>query len=200
MTKTTVYVVRHGQTDWNKVHRTQGITGAPLNDLGIRQARQLREKMKHMPIDLFVSSPAPRALQTAKILARGRKIKVIDDFHERDAGVCEGLTREKLFKLIPDIQKQWDKDGIDWLPKNGETIRNFYNRSVKALKHIVETYPGQRTFVVAHGGILRSLVIFTLHRKPEEFFELRRPKNAEMVRIIHNGKSFHLKGFPNPFK
>ena len=69
-----LYIVRHGETDWNKAHKVQGRTDIPLNDYGRRLAGETAEGMKDIPIDLGFTSPLLRAKETAQIILKGRNV------------------------------------------------------------------------------------------------------------------------------
>ncbi len=91
-------LTRHGQTDWNVEGKIQGETDTELNETGIKQAEDIREKLFNQKIDIIISSPLKRAKKTAEIVARGRDIPIIIDesISERYFGEFEGKTREEF--------------------------------------------------------------------------------------------------------
>ncbi|MBD3919461.1 histidine phosphatase family protein [Paenibacillus sp. PR3] len=98
-----IYVVRHGQTDWNREGKLQGRQGLPLNELGISQAEHLRVTLQDVKFDYVFSSPQARAIETAEI-ATGLKAIVDDRLDVFDLGDADGLTRNevKLDGVVPD--------------------------------------------------------------------------------------------------
>ena len=74
-----LYIVRHGETDWNKSHRVQGRTDIPLNDYGRRLAEETAEGMKDIQIDIGMTSPLLRAKETAQIILKGRDVPLYDE-------------------------------------------------------------------------------------------------------------------------
>ena len=92
--KTTFYIFRHGQTDWNINKRLQGKTDIPLNELGLEQASKLADHMKTLPLDMIVSSPLIRAQKTAELVNQHHKLEIEYDLglRELDFGEAEGLT------------------------------------------------------------------------------------------------------------
>lgn len=109
-----IYVIRHGQTDWNLEGRLQGRRGLPLNEHGILQAERLRDELSHIPFDYVFSSPLERAVQTAEI-ATGRKPQVDERLHVFDLGEADGLKKaevqmkggvpdSKVYRGVEDIQ------------------------------------------------------------------------------------------------
>lgn len=89
-----LYLLRHGETDWNVAWRLQGSTNIPLNEKGLLQAKEAAEKMKDFPFDLILSSPLDRALTTAKVIAEphGLEVQVEPRLREMCFGVLEGTT------------------------------------------------------------------------------------------------------------
>ena len=87
-----IYVTRHGQTDWNVQGKTQGRADIELNEVGIKQAKQTKEELKNIDIDLIICSPLKRAKKTAEIINEGRNIPIIfdDQIIERNFGEFEG--------------------------------------------------------------------------------------------------------------
>ena len=81
-----IFLVRHGQTDWNVQHKVQGKADIELNDTGVAQANETSSKLNHITIDLIICSPLKRAMQTAQIINKGRNIPIIYDerISERD--------------------------------------------------------------------------------------------------------------------
>ena len=86
------YIVRHGQTNWNKKGKIQGKTDIELNEEGIEQAKEVRKILEKYPIDVIVSSPLKRARKTAEIINETKKVPIIFDkgIEERGYGEFEG--------------------------------------------------------------------------------------------------------------
>ena len=91
-----IYVIRHGKTDFNEQGRYLGITNFSLNAAGRQQAKELAKEIRKLKIDLIVSSPLKRALETAEIIKPdAHKITINSHFIERSVGVYEGLTKKE---------------------------------------------------------------------------------------------------------
>ena len=142
-----IYVVRHGQTDWNLQKRAQGRKDIMLNENGIEQARNLKESLNGIKFGKVISSPLKRAKETAEILAPG---SVIEDNRiiERDFGEFEGLSA-----------KEFDNDGFWSYKKNctyksAENIRDVFNRVYNFLDELENEHKDEDVLVVTHGGIL----------------------------------------------
>ena len=86
-------IMRHGKTDWNLLHKLQGKTDIPLNDMGRQMARQARERYKDIHFDVCYCSPLSRARETAKLVLEGRDVPIIidDRLSEMGFGIYEGV-------------------------------------------------------------------------------------------------------------
>jgi probable phosphoglycerate mutase len=160
--KTTIVLIRHGETDWNVSGRWQGQSDHPLNTNGLNQARLLANRLKSWPIETIYSSGLKRAAQTAAILGEGLDLQPIHDvaWRERSGGDFEGLTAPEISELNAEMPSQIrDKD---WAPPGGESNTQVAGRVQGAFDRIVGDHPGKMVAIVTHGGamiILLSLVI-----------------------------------------
>lgn len=146
---TDLVLVRHGETEWNRLKRVQGRTDIPLNDTGRRQARATAERLTGEHFDAVVASPLSRAAETAQIIADGLgigPIELVDDLVERDYGEAEGMTGA-------DIDARWG-GRLEARESRTEVI----DRVKPALLAIAARHSGQRVLVVSHGGVIGSLV------------------------------------------
>lgn len=150
-----IYLVRHGETEWNALRKRQGRTDIPLNDNGIRQANELHEKTKDLDFDICYCSPLSRARQTAEIVIGGKCKIVFDDLLlERDAGQCEGTDGSQDLGATDDA---WDFK-LNASYGGMETIRDLLARAKTILLKIIKLNPDDsRIIVVAHNGILRAI-------------------------------------------
>lgn len=141
-----IYVTRHGQTDWNVQGKTQGRTDIELNEVGIKQAKQTKEELKNVDIDLIICSPLKRAKQTAEIINGGRNIPIIFDNQiiERNFGEFEG---EKI-----KFDEFWDYNVTQKYQK-AETIQDIISRISNFLDKIKEEYKDKNVLLVTHGGV-----------------------------------------------
>jgi broad specificity phosphatase PhoE len=142
---TEILFVRHGETEWNRLHRWQGHADTPLNDTGRRQARELARELAAQRVDAVYSSDLSRARETAEAIAaeHGLPVHLDPDLREIDVGGREGLTREEVEQRFPD--GGWD----------GETRDAHTRRVLRALERIAAEHPDGRVVVVGHGGTLR---------------------------------------------
>lgn len=145
-----ICLVRHGETEWNRVGRYQGTSDVPLNDLGFEQARLGAERLAAEHWDAVISSPLARARSTAEAIAAAvgiDTIEFLDDLQERAYGDAEGLTIAEREERFP--EGSWP---------HLETLEHLWERSTRALQHISDRYAGKRVLVVSHGGTINGIL------------------------------------------
>lgn len=154
---TTLYLARHGESDWNVERRWQGNADRPLTDLGRRQAGQLAERLASTPLDAVYSSDLLRARETAAAVARrqGLEVRTLAALREVDVGSWSGLTREEVEERFPAAFATWREGGHGWV--DGEAYEDMAERVVTAVLEIAGSHPGGSVLVVAHGGPIRAL-------------------------------------------
>lgn len=167
---TRLYLVRHGETFDNAAKILQGQVPGELNQTGIRQAEDVRDKMKNENIDAFVSSDLRRSMQTCEIIAEphNKKVETTELLRERDWGSMTG-------KFIPDLPK----DPKDW-PNDVEPIPHLKARAKNFLTWIKVTYPDMTVLAVGH-GIVNKAIQSVYFNKPMN--EIPRMNNAD-VRVL----------------
>lgn len=148
---TELFLVRHGETEWNRQRRIQGRTDIPLNATGRAQALNTASLLAAQHWDAIVTSPLMRAHETAEIIANTLKLKleVMDALTERDYGEAEGLTGAQLDARLPSPDPAPDR----------ESREHVTHRVQAALITLSEQRPGQRILAVTHGGVIRSLLL-----------------------------------------
>lgn len=165
--KTTILLIRHGETEWNKTVRFQGQTDIPLCDVGIRQAELVKDRLQDN-FDLIYTSPLSRAYETAKIIASntGKEPIIHKDLIEINFGPWEGLRMEEVKSTYHDDYIRWKTDKLhgnftydENYPKGEKSIHEVSLRFSKAILGIVESNLGKTIAVVAHGGIMKAGII-----------------------------------------
>jgi uncharacterized phosphatase len=153
---TELYLVRHGETDWNRQRRIQGLTDIPLNDTGREQARAsgrmlARRGFSGLPWHAVLTSPLSRAAETGAIIADELGLpdpEAIPAVVERNYGEAEGLDFAELEARFPAGSE---------VPGR-ETREQVAERVVPALVSLAEKRPGERLVIVSHGGAIRAVL------------------------------------------
>ena len=149
---TELYLVRHGETDWNRQHRIQGLTDIPLNETGREQARDAGRLLARRTWDGIVTSPLSRAVETASIIAAETGLgtpETVAALVERNYGEGEGLDFAEINRRSPDRS----------VVPGQESREEVIARVVPALRELAESRPGHSLIVVTHGGAIRSALM-----------------------------------------
>ena len=156
-----IYLVRHGQTDWNLFRKFNGVTDTLLNQTGIAQAKLQAENLRSVSFDACFCSPLTRARQTSEIIYQG-PIVFDDRLVEINAGEFEGAdqTDAKTMKLIWQAVKSGDK--------GTESFKDFMKRNCDFCDMIVEDHKDKNVLIVTHGVIAR-LINYYFNGKPKNY-------------------------------
>ena len=159
-----LYMVRHGQTDFNKNKRLQGVIDIPLNEYGIELAEKTAEGLKDVPFDVIYSSPLSRAFQTAEIIRGDRPVEIIptDSLLELSFGEYEGLIcKGEHYNLPdPDFMKFFDNMEEYHVPPKGETIEHLVKRTSSFVLGLMnDPANADKTILLSsHGAAIRGLL------------------------------------------
>jgi probable phosphoglycerate mutase len=192
MTKT-LYLVRHGITDWNAQRKMQGHTNIPLNELGRSQAQSLQKFFINNPIEKVFSSDLDRAFQTAKISSQFEDILQLKGLREVLLGDIEGKTE-------PEVVAQYGQEAWDhWVSvaphanfafPNGETHQESVIRFKTHLLDIIKTHEFKKAAVYTHGLMIRRLA-HHLNPKLETMLEI---PNCGVFEVQCHGDQLSFQG------
>jgi broad specificity phosphatase PhoE len=156
---TLFYLMRHGETDWNRDHnRYCGRSDIGLSELGTRQAEHAATNLKNMRLDRVFSSGLQRAVVTAQPSAALRQLVVNQDdrLTEADFGRWEGLRRSEIIDRYPEAWKIWYDDPVTTNAGiTGETAAKVYQRMDEFFREQIQLYPQDRILVVSHSTSIR---------------------------------------------
>lgn len=187
---TTLWLIRHGETDWNVAGRLQGHLEVPLNENGRQQARRLAAQLaKEAPFAALFASDLGRAQETAAEVsaAVGLPVRTRADLRERNFGVLSDLTLVEAEARHPQLFSRLRVRDPDFVPAGGESLAQTSARTVAALSAIALEWPEGQVLVVTHGGIIdaawRAVNGVALDVKRE--FELH---NASIHKLVWSGQ------------
>ena len=157
---TVIYAVRHGETEWNALEKTQGHLDSPLTENGIRQAQLLAGGLAGKNIDILFSSDLGRALRTAEIIAKRLSLDIHTDarLRERNLGIMQGLTPGEFEGRHPEEAARFYSNDPDYVVPGGESLRQLFDRSVECAEDVARNNAGKIVLIVGHGGVLRSFL------------------------------------------
>jgi 2,3-bisphosphoglycerate-dependent phosphoglycerate mutase len=160
-------IVRHGETAWNAEHRVQGQLDVPLNAIGLAQADAIARALSRERFDAIYASDLSRALQTAAPVAKLLGVEILREkgLRERHYGIFQTLTyAEVKVRYAEDYARFLARDP-EFKFRSGESLREFSERSIKAISRIKDENRGKSVAVFTHGGVLDELYRF-IHGMP----------------------------------
>lgn len=191
-----VYLVRHGETEWNLARRIQGQSDSPLTATGRLQARQVAERIKSEGITHIITSDMGRTLETAQIIASvcGCEITTEPRLRELNMGVLE----QRAIESLTAEEEQWRKSLIDGtrggrIPE-GESMEELYARMFAALNSCLDLPEGSRPLIVSH-GIALSTLISRIMGVPAYSERRLRLRNCSLSRVDYQNSPWLANGW-----
>jgi alpha-ribazole phosphatase len=170
-----IILVRHGETEKNSSERYWGRTDVELGAKGLRQAEQLRDRLKTEKINIVYSSNLRRALVTARTIAvtHQLEVEVCPELQEIDFGEIEGLNFAEVTEQHPEVAQQWMAQSPDLTYPGGERVPDMESRVAGFKKKLEKHDENETILIVAHSGILRTLICQLLGWEPERRWQIR---------------------------
>lgn len=160
MKDTTLYIVRHGQTEWNVLRKMQGHQDSPLTDAGILQAQWLGEYLREEHIDYVYSSSSARARRTAEIIRGDQAHRIVecDEFKEINLGVWEGKTHNDITASHPVEYDHFWNDPEKFRMPGSETFQDVLQRAMGKIQDILTMHSGKSILIVTHTVVVKLLM------------------------------------------
>lgn len=157
---TQIYLVRHGQTQWNREEIFRGTADIPLNESGIREAHLAAESLKERAIKAVFSSPLARAKQTAEAIAglHGLEVRIIEGLKDLCFGEWQGVSHQAVLERYPELFRQWLREPHRVTFPGGESLGAIQSRAVEAVKKVVLKHPEETIVMVSHRVVNRALI------------------------------------------
>ncbi|PSJ31872.1 phosphoglycerate mutase [Peptostreptococcus russellii] len=176
----TYYLVRHGQTVWNTLGKTQGHGNSPLTELGERQASELAEALKNYPIDMIYCSDLGRAVQTAEIVGSKLNIKVepTNLLREMGFGIWEGMPMKKIEKMYPDTFRMWREEPDKAHIPKGEALSMVKDRTEELIKMLNDKYDNRHILLVSHSVTVRVMLLDFLESHVRNLYRIKQDNTA----------------------
>ena len=187
---TSIYLVRHGQTAWNKEEIFRGRTDVPLDETGLKQAELAGEYFKGMEIHAIYSSPLARALQTAHKIAQFHSLKVqpLEGIIDLSFGNWEGHPHHEIKKIDSERYRQWREEPHRVRLPGGESLEEVRVRSMAALEEVIQSNPGKTLVLVSHRVINKVLICGILGIDNSHFWQIGQDTTAINLIQYRNGK------------
>lgn len=188
-TETTLFIVRHGETEYNRLNRLQGRgVDKSLNETGTRQARALQSHFAGHAIDTVYTSSLVRSVETARIVCEDRSIPMhsYSELDEMNFGEIEGQPYESVRERLEEIHKHWQEGGTHRSLQGGESPEEVLQRAAGRIRAILESDPGDTLLFVLHGRLMRILISHWLLKGLHQMHTVLH-QNAAINHLAWNG-------------
>lgn len=171
-----LYVVRHGQTEWNVLKKMQGFADIPLNEKGKEQAEETKLNLGNIHFDMIFCSPLIRAKQTAEIINNDRNLNIMfdDRLIERNYGEFEGVSKSSF-----NYNDFWSYNKNLKYTK-AENIQDFFKRIYNFLDEIKMNYSNKNILIVCHAGVTKAIECYANGMMKDEEIGPYLPNNASV--------------------
>jgi broad specificity phosphatase PhoE len=189
-----IYLIRHGETEWNKVRRFQGRSNLPLNEAGRKQVGALASTLKNIPLTAIHTSPLSRALETArriKVFHPSTPIFEDNGLVEMDLGEFDGMRAQDWAEQYPDFRKAWNENPASVRIPGGESLKEVQDRAKKTLERITGIYPPDATILISSHNFVNLTLLCDILNIPLNRFRDLRQENAAFNVIHKKGGRFY---------
>jgi broad specificity phosphatase PhoE len=192
---TELWLVRHGQTDWNLEGRYQGGADTPMNASGISQVQGIISRLQKIHFDALYTSHLQRAYRSAEILAQALGLEIIVDerLREISMGEWEGMLFTDIKQQYPSDIEERQRSPLSFRPPGGETVGEVAERMAAAADDISRQFPGGVVLLVSHGLALSTLFCQATGLSFDDVFHIN-PDNAHPLRVCWQDRREHLHG------
>ncbi|MFB9325630.1 histidine phosphatase family protein [Paenibacillus aurantiacus] len=203
---TTIYLVRHGETEWNVTKRFQGHLDSELTALGRNQALWLGESLAGTPIDAVYASSSARTMATAALIAQGSgrhmHVEPCDEFKEINLGLWEGMEIEEAKGQDPvQFQRFWEEPDA-FRVEGSETFREVAERASAKLSELLTRHAGQSVLIVTHTVVVKVLMAFFEGREMNDIWQppYIHPTCLSHIEIVEDYPNIILHGDTSHFR
>ncbi len=159
-----LYLIRHGETEWNKEKRFQGWTDIPLSPEGEAQAKKLGKRFEQISVDEIYVSPLRRAVQTAQCVAdaTGLSLQYNENFKEINFGAWEGMTAKEIAASYGPAFTEFIAHPEEGTFPGEISFDHVTERIQRGLAEVLEGKDGKNIVIVSHGGIVRLMIRYLM--------------------------------------
>ncbi len=168
-----IYLIRHGETEFNRLGVFRGRYDVDLNENGRLQAKEIARALSGENLEFIVTSPLKRALETAQAIASelGIEYRVEEGFNNINLGSWQGVPKEKIKREYPRLWHLWTTNPEKLLIPGGETLSQVRRRSLRALNSLLKRTKGNFG-IVTHRAVIKALAAGMLGMRPPYFWKL----------------------------
>lgn len=187
-----VFLVRHGETLWNKSLRYQGHKDIPLSDIGKKQAEKIGLRLSKEKIDAVYASDLIRAVETAEAIAKYHNLEVnkFQELRETNFGCWEGLTYPEIVEKYEVIMFNWRENPMQTKIPEGECLEEVVQRTTSTFWKIVKKHQGQQIVIAAHGGTNRIIMAGLLGMDYKEYWKIKQDNVClNVIEVFNNNRA-----------
>ncbi|MCT4585420.1 MAG: histidine phosphatase family protein [Peptostreptococcaceae bacterium] len=189
------FIVRHGQTYWNKEHRSQGHKNSNLTDDGINQAIALGERLKAIDFDYIYSSDLGRTIETTNLILKDfskKEYKKCQSLREICLGKWEGMTIDEIKKNYKDQHAYWVKTPLKTEVEGMENLSDARNRIAKKIKTLNEKHDNKTFLIISHGMIIKLLLTELVGIEINDMYKFKQGNTALNIINGLEGNRFQI--------
>ncbi len=189
-----LYIVRHGETQWNKEGRMQGWKNSNLSEKGIENAKKLGLRLKDVSFEHVYCSPLGRAIETVNCILGEKNTEIIlnDNLREMSFGIWEGMKHDEVEELYPEEKYNiWNKPEL-YKPMEGEDFHQVVERAEKFLKDIVKNKSGENILIVSHAILIKAIYAVIKNYDIKEFWNPPFMQDTCLTVVEVEGDKFNI--------
>jgi len=189
-----IYLVRHGETEWNSQKRLQGWQDSNLTEKGIEDAEALHDHLSDMEFDAIYSSTSKRAFKTAEVIVGKRKLEIVvdDNLREIYLGDWEGKTTYEVEQLYEnEYYNFWNNPHL-YNRKNSETFIQVQDRALKTINKIMQEKKSGNILIVTHGVTLKMIMNYFEKQSLENLWKTPYIQNTSVSLVQIENQEFNI--------
>jgi broad specificity phosphatase PhoE len=193
MDMTTVYLVRHGQTAWNREEVFRGRGDIPLNETGRKEALLTGQYLRRVVVNSVYSSPLSRAVVTAETIAhyQDRKVQILDGLIDIDFGQWQGISHEEVREKYGELYRQWkDTPHLVRFP-GGESLKEVRKRVLRAIRSIIRDHADETLVMVSHRVVNKIMLCGLLGLDNSHFWQIG--QDTGCINILEFSEEFTIR-------
>lgn len=190
---TTVYLIRHGQTAWNREEVFRGRADIPLNETGRKEALLTGQYLRGVKVGLVYSSPLSRAVETAEAIARhqGKEVQILDGLIDIDFGRWQGVSHEGVRERYGELYRQWKNTPNLVRFPGGESLEEVRERALREIHEAVQTHAVETLVMVSHRVVNKIVICGLLGLDNSHFWEIG--QDTGCINVLEFGEGFTLR-------
>lgn len=192
-----LYIVRHGETDWNKERKIQGRADICLNDFGRHLAEETARGLADVHFDLCFTSPLSRARETAQIILKGRNVRIMEEprLEEMSFGEYEGkCCSSDGWELPEEFHRFFDAPDKYQAPPGGEDFTQVRDRTGSFLEELAadQKYADRQILLTTHGAALAGMLCYIRKDPISRYWGEGVHKNCAVTEVVCDKGEFHI--------